>query len=80
MVVPYAGKGDVFVPEKPRLWTDKRLADVALFGRNLDIAPDGKRFVALMPAAAHDEQRAQNHVIFLQQFTDEVQRRAGGRQ
>jgi serine/threonine-protein kinase len=80
MVVPYAVKGDVFVADKPRLWTEKRLGDTATpAGRNLDIAPDGKRFVALMPAAAPDEQKAQNHVIFLQNFADEVQRRVGGR-
>jgi hypothetical protein len=28
-----------------------------------------------MPAAAVDEQKTQNHVIFLQNFADEVRRR-----
>ena len=79
MVVAYTVKGDVFVADKPRLWTEKRLADSPPNAtQNLDIAPDGKRFVALMPAAAPD-QNAQNHVIFLQNFADEVRRRTGGR-
>jgi hypothetical protein len=68
----------VFVADKPRLWTETRLAETGTT-QNLDIAADGKRFVALMPATSSDEQRTQNHVIFLQNFADEVQRRVGGR-
>jgi serine/threonine-protein kinase len=79
MVVAYTVKGDVFVADKPRLWTERRLADTPLVGRNLDVAPDGKRFVVMMPAGASDEQKAQNHVTFLQNFADEVRRRVGGR-
>ena len=74
MVVTYSATGDVFVAEKPRLWTEKRLA--VNNGRNFDIAPDGKRFVALMPADASEEQKTQSHVIFLQNFFYEVRRRA----
>jgi Tol biopolymer transport system component len=76
MVVTYSATGDVFVAEKPRLWTEKRLA--VNNARNLDIAPDGTRFVALMPAGAPDEQKTQSHVIFLQNFSDEVRRRVIG--
>jgi serine/threonine-protein kinase len=76
MVVPYSVKGDVFVADKPRLWSDKRLAEIAL-GRNLDISPDGKRFVVLMPTNAPGDRRAQSQVVFLQNFADEVQRRLG---
>ncbi len=61
------------------MWTEKRLADSGLVGRNLDIAPDGKRFVAVMRGAAPDEQKTQSHVIFLQNLADEVQRRLGKR-
>ena len=78
MVVTYTVTGDEFVTDKPRLWTEKRLADLALVGRNLDIAPDGTRFMALMPASAPDEQKAQNHVVFLQNFVDELRRRVSG--
>jgi serine/threonine-protein kinase len=75
MVVTYTVKGDVFVADKPRLWSERRLA--AIVGGNLDIAPDGKRFVVTMPVDAPDEQKAVNHVTFLQNFSDEVRRRVG---
>jgi hypothetical protein len=49
MVVSYTTEGDSFVPDKPRLWSEKRLADTGNL-QNLDISPDGKRFLVLMPA------------------------------
>ena len=49
MIVSYTTKGDHFVPEKPRLWSSTKVADTG-FHRNLDIGPDGKRFIALVPA------------------------------
>jgi len=74
MVVSYTAKGDTFVPEKPRLWTSTRLANTG-FHRNLDIHPDGKRFLVLMPATA---QSSDNHVIFLLNFSGELRRRTAG--
>jgi eukaryotic-like serine/threonine-protein kinase len=59
MVVPYTVKGDVFVADKPRLWSDKRLADVT--GRNLDITPEGKRFIVAMRAALSDDMNPEPH-------------------
>jgi hypothetical protein len=74
MVAPYMVKGDSFVADKPRVWSETRLAEVGA-NRNYALAPDGKRIVALMPAEAPKAQPAQNHVIFLQNFFDEVRRR-----
>jgi serine/threonine-protein kinase len=74
MVASYTTKGDSFVPDKPRLWTEKRLADTGYY-QNLDISPDGKRFITLMPAEAQGQQRANNQVTFLLNFFDEVRRR-----
>jgi serine/threonine-protein kinase len=82
MVATYTAKGDAFAADKPRVWSEKRLAD---FGSNgvltYDVAADGKRVAALMPAEGPEEQQAQTHVIFLQNFFDEVRRRtaAGGK-
>ena len=84
MVAAYTVKGDSFAAGKPRLWSEKRLAD---FGGGVgygtyDLAPDGKRIAALMPAAGPEALNAENHVIFLQNFFDEVRRRtapAGGK-
>ena len=75
MVVSYTVKGDSFVPDKPRLWSDKRLADTGVY-QNLDIHPDGKRFLVLMPADEPGQQRTNSQVIFLQNFFDELRRRA----
>ena len=74
MVVSYTVKDDVFVADKPRRWADRTLAESQ--ARNLDITPDGKRFVTMMPVDAPVEPRAQSQVIFLQNFADELQRRA----
>ena len=44
-------------------------------GTNYAVAPDGKRIAALMPAETPGQQQAQNHVIFLENFFDELRRR-----
>jgi serine/threonine-protein kinase len=74
MVSSYAVKGDSFVADKPRVWSEKRIASIGLLA-NYDLAPDGKRIAALMPAETVEGQKAQNHVIFLENFFDEVRRR-----
>ena len=77
MAAAYTEKGDSFVADKPRVWSEKRLALVGSIGavKNVDLAPDGKRVVALMPVETAEGQKAQNQVIFLENFFDEVQRR-----
>jgi len=76
MVAAYTVKGDSFVADKPLLWSEKRLANFGLVGaKTYDLAPDGKRIVGLVPAGTGEDQKAQNHVIFLENFFDEVRRR-----
>ena len=75
MVAAYTVQGDSFVADKPRVWSEKQLAVGAAVSRNADLAPDGKRIVALMPVETAQDQKAQNHVIFLENFFDEVRRR-----
>jgi serine/threonine-protein kinase len=74
MVVNYSVKGESFVPGKPRVWFGRQLANVGL-GGNFDIAPDGKRVVALLPAESTQPQETQNHVTLVVNFFDEVRRR-----
>jgi hypothetical protein len=50
MAAAYTVKGDSFVPDKPRLWSDKQPGRVVSGNTNADLASDGKRIVALMPA------------------------------
>ena len=76
MVAAYAVKGDSFMADKPRLWSEIKIAGVVNNVRNVDLASDGKRVVALMPSSeAKGSQEAQNHVVFLMNFADELQRK-----
>ena len=75
MVTTYTVKGDSFTAEKPRLWSEKKLGGRPNSSKNVDLAPDGKRIVALMPLDTPDAQQSQNHVFFLMNFFDELRRR-----
>jgi hypothetical protein len=57
------------------VWSEKRIANSGPAGTNYDLAPDGKRIVALMPVDAPGAQTAPNQVIFLENFFDELRRR-----
>jgi serine/threonine-protein kinase len=76
MAAGYTVKDDTFTPDKPRLWSERQLGGFVNNTRNVDVTADGKRIVALMPAAeAKGTQEAQNHVVFLMNFFDELGRR-----
>ena len=77
MVVNYSVKGESFVPDKPRVWFGKQLANLGL-AVNLDLAADGKRFVVLMPAEGPEPRERQSHVTVVVNFLDEVRRRVAG--
>ena len=77
MVADYTVKAGVFLPEKPRLWSGMKLADIGI-AINLDLAPDGKRFIALLPAEAAEPRERQSHVTVVVNFLDEVRRRVAG--
>ena len=75
MVTRYTAGLNSFVAEKPRQWSPVPLfrpANNSLW--NLDLAPDGKRFVVLAaPEGREDE--ATLHVTVLLSFFDELRRR-----
>jgi len=75
MEAPYHAKGDSFVAERPRLWSDTRFGTSGIDrGRPYDLSPDGKRLV--IPLFPEQEARKGNiHVTFLLNFFDEVRRR-----
>jgi hypothetical protein len=52
------------------------LADTVTFSRNFDLTPNGKRIVAVMPAEGLETQPSQHQVVFLENFFDELRRRA----
>jgi len=63
------------VAGKPRVWSEKKIAATGFAGSNYDVAPDGKRIAALMPVETTEAQQAQNHVVFLANFFDELRRK-----
>jgi serine/threonine-protein kinase len=77
MVADYKVRAGVFEPEKPRLWSGMKLADTGL-SVNLDLANDGKRFIALLPAEGPQPAEHQSHVMLVVNFLDEVRRRVAG--
>ncbi len=76
MVAPYSVKGLSFAPEKPRQWSTAPLfrpTNNALW--NLDIAPDGRRFVVLAPPESRGAEPTTVHATILLNFFDELRRR-----
>jgi serine/threonine-protein kinase len=73
MVAEYMEKDQSIVAQKPRLWSEQRIGGAN--NRNFSVAPDGKRIAALMPAELSETQQSRNHIIFLENFFDELQRR-----
>jgi dipeptidyl aminopeptidase/acylaminoacyl peptidase len=73
MVVDYKENGGSFIAGKPRLWSDKQM----LFSgsANIALAPDGKRFAVLAVPEATGAEQGSVHVVFLQNFLDELRRR-----
>lgn len=72
--VPYTAKGDSFAPGRPTLRLESAPV-IAIFG-DLDLMPDGKRFIAIMPTSAATPAARPTHVTFLLNFADELRRRA----
>ena len=65
-------KGDSFVADKPQVWSETRIAPIGV--RAWDLASDGKRIIALMPANLGTE-TPPDHVTFLENFFDELRRK-----
>lgn len=79
MTVSYTVKGDSFIPGKPRLWSEARLANLSV--PNYDLAPDGIRIAAIVASNNSSSGKPITHLTFLLNFFDELERRApAGRQ
>ena len=75
MAVSYTIKGNSFVAEKQRQWSPKALVNLVGSVRNFDLAPNGKRIAALMPADKAEDPGVASHVTFMLNFFDELERR-----
>jgi serine/threonine-protein kinase len=63
MTAAYDQREGSFEPDKARLWSPRRLADVGLY-LNFDVASDGEHIAALIP----DVNQPQNRVVFIVNF------------
>ena len=77
MAASYSLENDLIKFDEPRLWSRTRLARTRP-PWNFDVAPDGKRILALMPAAGEDVD-TRRHVTFLLNFVDDLGRRTATR-
>lgn len=75
MVATYSAKGDSFAPDKPRPWAGTQILEPNAFFWNMDLAPDGKRFVVAPRTEATGGQKGSVHVTVLLNFFDELRRK-----
>ena len=76
MIADYSVNGDSFVPDKPRVWSDRLLLpNLVPVTPTYDITPDGKRFAVVLYEDGTAQERPITHVTFLLNFFDELQRR-----
>jgi DNA-binding winged helix-turn-helix (wHTH) protein/Tol biopolymer transport system component len=71
-VAVYTVKGDSFVADKPRFWSDKQVADLSSFP-GFDVAPDGKRVLALF---ASEDPKPETILHLLLNLDNELRHRA----
>jgi serine/threonine-protein kinase len=75
MATAYVAKGDSFVAGKPRPWSNKQLFLDFDKKWNLEVAPDGKRFIVALAPDSTGQPKGSVHVTFLLNFFDELRRR-----
>src|SRR5262249_55827791 len=73
MVVDFTANGDRFIPGKPRLWSDRKILFPSV--SNLDLAPNGKRFLVFPLPETVPGEKTSIQVNFLQNFFDELKRK-----
>ena len=77
MVVSYTVRDGEFVSDRPRIWSQVRLANWGN-AMNYDLAPDGSRFAVLMPVLdSPTTQEQRGHATLVLNFFDDVRQRAG---
>jgi serine/threonine protein kinase/Tol biopolymer transport system component len=74
--VEYTVDGHSFSAGKPRVWSETRVADLGV-NSAYDLAPDGKRFAAILNADQAGESNRRANVTVLVNFPDELRQRVG---
>jgi Tol biopolymer transport system component len=75
MVATYSGAGNSFTADKSRAWSNTQILEPNVAFWNMDLAPDGKRFVVAPRPDAAGGQNGSVHVTVLLNFFDELRRR-----
>ena len=72
MAVSYTVNGDVFIPDRPRVWLS-----TGQINSEFDLSPDGKRLITVVSTQqAAAAPQLEHDIVFLQNFFDELRRRA----
>jgi len=75
MSVAYTVNGGTLAPDRPRVWSEKQLGGNYSL-KNVELASDGKRFAALLPADESEGAKAAEHqVVFVENLLDELRRK-----
>lgn len=69
MSAGYSVQGDTFVPGVPRVWIEKVATE------QWDLAPDGKRAIAIVPVESQQAPQADHEIVILFNFFDEIRRK-----
>jgi len=72
MAVSYKVEGGTFAAGKPRVW----IAKMGKAESGWDLAPDGKRILALTPGKSVEGAKPEHDVVFLLNFFDNLRQRA----
>ncbi len=75
MAATWTAKGDTFVTEKPRVWLANLGAPDVDGYPMWDLAPDGKRVIAITPTGSVEAPKPEHELVFLQNFVDELRRK-----
>jgi WD40 repeat protein len=78
MVTSYQVASGAFTVGPPRVWSPRTLADTGVLP-NFDVDSSGQRIFALVPAETAERRQSPNHVTFIFNFANVVQRRAAFR-
>jgi hypothetical protein len=73
-VAPYTVQGSTFEPGKPRVWSPRAILRTGVV-RNLDLHPDGKRFLVFPRPAESPIAEGNLQLTFILNFGDELKRR-----
>ncbi|MEQ1730288.1 MAG: hypothetical protein ABL982_18125, partial [Vicinamibacterales bacterium] len=70
MAVTYTANGDAFAADKPRVW-----GAATTNPNGWDLAPDGTRVLLATRVGGSGATNAEHHIVFVQNFFDELRRR-----